>query len=88
MLTCHLWPLIVDSPGPVAPLHWVQECVQSLAPNDSPLRKKILVGLNFYGYDFGASSMERKFCLFNAVHFCSSSGIVSFSFFPNFLLQL
>lgn len=50
----------VPSPGPVAPLHWVQECVQSLAPDNSPLRSKILVGLNFYGYDFGASSMEGR----------------------------
>lgn len=37
-------------PGPNSPLMWIRECVLALAPEqDSPLRKKLLVGLNFYG---------------------------------------
>ena len=51
--------LFFCSPGPVAPLHWIKECVLSLVPDDqSPNRKKILVGLNFYGYDYTSSGME------------------------------
>ena len=51
--------IIIISPGPVAPLHWIQDCVLSLVPDSqSPNRNKILVGLNFYGYDFTSSGME------------------------------
>lgn len=53
-----------DSPGPVAPLHWIKSCVQSLVPDESsPNRKKILVGINFYGYDFTSSAMEGMYVL-------------------------
>uniref|UniRef100_A0A0V0J5Q3 Chitinase domain-containing protein 1 n=3 Tax=Schistocephalus solidus TaxID=70667 RepID=A0A0V0J5Q3_SCHSO len=40
-------------PGPNSPIKWVRECVELLAPSGSKsnLRYKILVGLNFYGYD-------------------------------------
>ncbi|VDN09477.1 unnamed protein product [Dibothriocephalus latus] len=40
-------------PGPNSPIKWVRECVELLAPSGSKsdLRSKILVGLNFYGYD-------------------------------------
>ncbi|XP_074656483.1 chitinase domain-containing protein 1-like [Tubulanus polymorphus] len=40
-------------PGPNSPLQWIRQCVLALEPNeDSPYRKKILLGLNFYGNDF------------------------------------
>ncbi|KAL7062113.1 hypothetical protein AAHC03_0606 [Spirometra sp. Aus1] len=40
-------------PGPNSPIKWVRECVELLVPSgsNSDLRSKILVGLNFYGYD-------------------------------------
>ncbi|ELU10805.1 hypothetical protein CAPTEDRAFT_174783 [Capitella teleta] len=41
------------SPGPNSPLSWVKKCVEALVPDeDSPDRRKILVGLNFYGNDY------------------------------------
>ena len=46
------------SPGPTAPLHWVEECILSLSPKDSLERQKILVGINFYGYDYSTVGME------------------------------
>lgn len=46
------------SPGPNSPMEWVEECVLSLAPELSPQRQKILLGLNFYGYDFTSSGMD------------------------------
>lgn len=40
-------------PGPNSPLKWVKECINALAPRaTSPIRKKLFVGLNFYGYDY------------------------------------
>ncbi|CAH8478784.1 unnamed protein product [Schistosoma turkestanicum] len=43
-------------PGPNSPLSWVEECIDRLVPknslNEAKLRKKILVGLNFYGVDY------------------------------------
>lgn len=40
-------------PGPNSPLTWIQNCVERLVPESSdPLRSKILLGLNFYGYDY------------------------------------
>lgn len=40
----------IQRPGPNSPLKWVKECVNALVPNPmSPLRKKLLIGLNFYG---------------------------------------
>ncbi len=47
------------SPGPVAPLHWIRDCILSLVPEEgSSNRKKLLVGMNFYGYDFSSAGME------------------------------
>ena len=49
------------SPGPTAPLHWMRDCVEELIADTSPSqRAKLLVGLNFYGYDFGPSEMDGK----------------------------
>ncbi|XP_003382825.2 PREDICTED: chitinase domain-containing protein 1-like [Amphimedon queenslandica] len=45
-----------QSPGPVAPLHWVEDCIKELT--GSSKRNKLLVGINFYGYDFGPSGMD------------------------------
>lgn len=40
-------------PGPNSPLPWIKLCVETLVPDpNSPYRKKILLGLNFYGNDF------------------------------------
>eukprot|EP01134_Creolimax_fragrantissima_P003586 CFRG3586T1 len=44
-------------PGPNAPIDWVREAIKILV-KDSPVadRNKILVGLNFYGYDFSSNT--------------------------------
>ncbi|XP_032894459.1 chitinase domain-containing protein 1 [Amblyraja radiata] len=39
-------------PGPNSPIPWIQACVQALDP-DANWRNKILLGLNFYGMDYG-----------------------------------
>lgn len=39
-------------PGPVAPYDWIRECVLALVPEKNSFRKKILLGLNFYGYSY------------------------------------
>ncbi|KAL5015362.1 hypothetical protein ScPMuIL_009632 [Solemya velum] len=39
-------------PGPNSPILWVKQCVEMLAPKGSEYRKKILLGLNFYGNDY------------------------------------
>ncbi|XP_051778012.1 chitinase domain-containing protein 1 [Erpetoichthys calabaricus] len=41
-------------PGPSSPLPWMRACVQSLDP-ESKWRRKILLGLNFYGMDYSLS---------------------------------
>lgn len=62
------------SPGPTAPLHWMKDCVEELALEASTSqRAKVLLGLNFYGYDFGSSGMEGKSCLFKSVVYLFSS---------------
>uniref|UniRef100_A0A6I8QK04 Chitinase domain-containing protein 1 n=1 Tax=Xenopus tropicalis TaxID=8364 RepID=A0A6I8QK04_XENTR len=40
-------------PGPNSPITWVQACIQLLDP-ESKWRKKILLGLHFYGMDYSA----------------------------------
>ncbi|XP_013380557.1 chitinase domain-containing protein 1-like [Lingula anatina] len=41
------------SPGPNSPLSWMRSCVETLVPESaSPYRRKILLGLNFYGADY------------------------------------
>jgi len=39
-------------PGPVAPIEWIKMCVESLVPEKTMFRQKILLGLNFYGYSY------------------------------------
>nr|CAD7440126.1 unnamed protein product [Timema bartmani] len=40
-------------PGPNSPLQWAQNCVIKLVPfSEDPRRAKILLGMNFYGYDY------------------------------------
>ncbi|XP_064423115.1 chitinase domain-containing protein 1 [Latimeria chalumnae] len=46
-------------PGPNSPLPWVRGCVQVLDP-ESKWRRKILLGLNFYGMDYGAQGMSGE----------------------------
>lgn len=44
-------------PGPNSPLEWIRACVEMLVPNPaSPNRRKILLGLNFYGNDYSQGS--------------------------------
>ncbi|XP_029035486.1 chitinase domain-containing protein 1 isoform X2 [Osmia bicornis bicornis] len=42
----------IQRPGPNSPVDWVRECVKLLVPEDSPKRAQILLGLNFYGYNY------------------------------------
>ena len=49
--------LFIDSPGANSPIDWVRSCVEVLEPDaNSPNRKKILLGLNFYGNDYISGS--------------------------------
>ena len=41
--------------GPNAPLQWVRESVKALSPDSNEQRKKVFVGLNFYGMDYSPS---------------------------------
>lgn len=41
-------------PGPNAPLEWVEDCVKALT-SDKNKRRKVLMGLNFYGNDYKAN---------------------------------
>lgn len=44
-------------PGANSPLDWVRACVEALVPDSSSVnRRKILVGLNFYGNDYALGS--------------------------------
>ncbi|XP_072175955.1 chitinase domain-containing protein 1-like [Diadema setosum] len=45
-------------PGPNSPIEWVRLCVEALVPEPGPDRAKILLGLNFYGYDFGLQAAD------------------------------
>ncbi|OAD54372.1 Chitinase domain-containing protein 1 [Eufriesea mexicana] len=42
----------IQRPGPNSPIDWVRECVELLVPEESPKRAQILLGLNFYGYNY------------------------------------
>ena len=55
--------IAISSPGANSPIDWVEENIVSLVPDLSPERAKILLGLNFYGYDFTSSTMDgnKKF---------------------------
>ncbi|KAG8188997.1 hypothetical protein JTE90_019009 [Oedothorax gibbosus] len=46
-----------DRPGPNSPVPWIIQCVRDLVPQkSSPNRKKILLGLNFYGNVYSKTS--------------------------------
>lgn len=43
----------IQRPGPNSPLNWARQCVELLAPNKAdPRRSQILLGINFYGYNY------------------------------------
>ncbi|XP_076243038.1 chitinase domain-containing protein 1 [Calliopsis andreniformis] len=42
----------VQRPGPNSPIDWIRECVKLLVPEEGPKRSQILLGLNFYGYNY------------------------------------
>jgi len=42
---------ITNKPGPYAPVNWIKHCVETIDPG-SVARRKILLGLNFYGFDY------------------------------------
>lgn len=44
-----------DRPSPNAPFDWVEEQLEKLCRNDC---HKVLLGLNFYGYNFGPKSVD------------------------------
>ena len=37
--------------GPNSPVFWIKQCVEAICPSDED-RDKILLGMNFYGYDY------------------------------------
>ncbi|XP_022092752.1 chitinase domain-containing protein 1-like [Acanthaster planci] len=48
-----------QTPGPNSPIDWVRSCVKEIVPDDmADQRPKILLGLNFYGYDYGPQTAE------------------------------
>ena len=47
--------------GPNAPLVWMRHCVEVLTRQDLALKRKILLGLPFYGYDVGQPLVGRDF---------------------------
>lgn len=43
----------IQKPGPNSPLDWARQCVETLVPKkDDPRRSRILLGINFYGYNY------------------------------------
>lgn len=42
--------------GAIAPIEWIRRCIDALAFSDPRTRKKLLMGLNFYGYDYQLSA--------------------------------
>ncbi|XP_065898759.1 chitinase domain-containing protein 1-like [Dysidea avara] len=42
--------------GPNSPIEWIRENIKIITPEDSEDRNKILLGINFYGYNFGGTS--------------------------------
>ena len=43
----------VQRPGPNSPIEWVRDCITALVPKKtSPIRKKLLMGMNMYGLDY------------------------------------
>lgn len=47
--------------GPNAPVDWVKDCILSLSPEKGKQRSKILLGLNFYGQDYGPNGGTRTY---------------------------
>lgn len=46
-------------PGPNSPLPWLLQCIEDLVPDRASLhRRKLLLGLNFYGTDYSVSSSK------------------------------
>ncbi|XP_055346778.1 chitinase domain-containing protein 1-like [Paramacrobiotus metropolitanus] len=46
-------PLTYSNAGPIAPLQWMVDSMESIATDkEKSKRKKLLLGLNHYGYDF------------------------------------
>uniref|UniRef100_A0A5K3FBQ6 Chitinase domain-containing protein 1 n=1 Tax=Mesocestoides corti TaxID=53468 RepID=A0A5K3FBQ6_MESCO len=60
-------------PGENSPVEWIIRCIKSLAPEGADLKRlatkraKILVGLNFYGYDYVPSKKHGQAVLRNDV---------------------
>jgi len=43
----------IQRPGPNSPLNWARQCVELLVPKkNDPKRSQILLGINFYGYNY------------------------------------
>lgn len=58
----------LERPGANAPLFWVRNAVEHICPKQNHRRKKILLGLNMYGYDYtpqgGGSIVGRDYLRF------------------------
>lgn len=52
-------------PGPNSPLNWVRKCIEVLDPHKYH-RSQILLGLNFYGYDFTSEGGGPLVILYNS----------------------
>ncbi|XP_067835753.1 chitinase domain-containing protein 1 [Heptranchias perlo] len=69
-------------PGPNSPIPWIEACVQLLDP-EANWRSKILLGLNFYGMDYGTLGgsadpivgQSRTSLVFMNAASCSKSGL-------------
>ena len=58
-------------PGPNSPISWVRKCVETLDPH-SYHRSQILLGLNFYGYDY-TSEGGNPMVIFISLSFLGAS---------------
>ena len=61
-------------PGPNSPIDWVRKCVETLDPH-SYHRSQILLGLNFYGYDYTSEGGNPMVSNLKKYLFMDDSGV-------------
>jgi len=76
------------SPGPNAPLEWMKRCVETLDPKTGNqfMRSKILMGLNFYGYQY--SYLENRAVVRHELGFSTISIIFTAYYFEDLWILL
>lgn len=47
-----------QNPAGVAPIPWVAASIDYLLTGQTELKHKLLIGLNYYGYEYSKSGME------------------------------